>query len=104
MKESREGRSTAPRATVSFESVAALLTVLTPKRYALYEVVKGHGGFDSIEALAAELHRDRATVSRDLKALADAGLLLMREAVSPGHGRRTEIAPVADKLMLELVL
>jgi hypothetical protein len=43
-------------------------------------------------------------VSRDLKALAEAGLLQIREAVSPGHGKRTEIAPVARRLHVELVL
>ena len=104
VKDRREGRRLVPRASVSFESVGALLAVLTPKRYALFEAVRQHGHFESIEDLARELARDRATVSRDIKALADAGLLHMREVVSPGHGKRTEIAPVARKLHLELEL
>lgn len=104
VKDRLEGRRTTPVATVSFESVGALLGVLTPKRYELYEAVRQHGGFESIEALAAEVRRDRATVSRDIKALADAGLLLLREAALPGHGRRMEVAPAAKRLKLELVL
>lgn len=104
VREFREGRRTRAVARVSFESVDALLAVLTPKRYALMETVKEKGRFESIEALADELQRDRGTVSRDLKALAEAGLILLHEAVLPGHGRRSEIAPVARKLRVELSL
>lgn len=100
----RNGKRTKPVATVSFASVAALLQVLTPKRYALIEAVKKKGRFESIEQLAAVVHRDRAAVSRDLKALAEAGLLQIQEAASPGHGRRAEITPTAKKLTLELAL
>lgn len=104
VKDGREGRRLKPHVSVSFESVGALLAVLSPKRYELFEAVKRHGGFESIEDLAREVDRDRAAVSRDLKALGDAGLLQVREAVFPGHGKRTEVAPVAEKLHLELVL
>lgn len=104
VKERREGVRVEPRVSVSFQSVGALLAVLTPKRYALFEAVREYGHFDSIEDLARALGRDRATVSKDLKALTDAGLLQIREAAFPGHGKRTEIAPVAERLHLELVL
>lgn len=100
----RSGRSAHAVTTVSFESVPALLMTLTPKRYALIEAVKEHGRFESIEALANVVGRDRAAVSRDLKALAEAGLLRVREAVLPGHGRRLEIAPAARRLKLELTI
>jgi predicted transcriptional regulator len=104
VKAFQAGKAVAPKATVSFASAAALLDVLTPKRYALIEAVKARGKFDTIEALAADLQRDRAAVSRDLKALVAAGLLQMHEAIAPGHGRRTEITPVARKLTVELSL
>lgn len=94
----------AARATVSFSSVAALLDVLTPRRHALIEAVKQRGRFDSIEALANALQRDRAAVSRDLKALVAAGLLQVNAAVAPGHGRRAEISPVAERLTVEFDL
>jgi predicted transcriptional regulator len=90
--------------TVTFASISALLAVLTPKRYALVEAVKAHGSFDSIEALATAVSRDRAAVSRDLKALTEAGLLRIQEAVLPGHGRRSTIAPVARHLKVELTI
>jgi len=98
----RSGRRSAPIVTVSFASVSALLSVLTPKRFELIQRVKKQGRFDSIEALAASLDRDRASVSRDLKALADAGLLRVREVLHSGHGRRSEISTVAKRLVVEL--
>lgn len=104
VREFKEGCRPKAVARVSFESVEALLTVLTPKRYAIIEAVKEKGHFESIEALADALKRDRSTVSRDLRALADAGLISLHEAVFPGHGRRSEIAPVARKLTVELSL
>jgi predicted transcriptional regulator len=100
----RSGRRSTPVATVSFASVPALLSVLTLKRFELIQVVKKHGRFDSIEMLAATLGRDRASVSRDLKALAEAGLLRVQEVVHSGHGRRSEIAPVAKRLVVELTI
>lgn len=104
LKDFRTGRRMTPVATVSFASVPALLEVLTPKRYALIEAVKSHGRFDSIEALASALQRDRGAVSRDLKALAEAGLLRVQEVVHPGHGRRSAISPVAQKISVELTI
>ena len=98
----RSGRRSKPVVTVSFASVPALLSVLTPKRFELIQVVKRQGRFDSIEMLAAALGRDRASVSRDLKALADAGLLRVQEVVHSGHGRRSEITTVAKRLVVEL--
>lgn len=104
VQDRREGRRTEPVSTVSFESPAALFAVLTPKRYELIEIVKSKGRFNSVEALATALKRDRATVSRDLKALADAGLLRVHEVVNSGHGKRSEISPVAERLVVELAI
>lgn len=104
VRERREGRRTAPVSTVSFDSPAALFAVLTPKRYELIELVKTKGSFNSVDSLATALKRDRSTVSRDLKALADAGLLRVHEVVNSGHGKRSEISPVAERLVVELAI
>ena len=104
MKNLRTGRRKQPVASVSFESVAAFLAVLTPKRNVLIEAVKERGRFDSIEILAAALHRGRATVSRDVKALAEAGLLRVEKVILPEHGRRTEISPAASSMTVELTI
>lgn len=89
---------------VHFESIRALLEVLTPGRYALLETVQRRGRFESITALAAALGRERVTVRRDLRVLAQAGLVQLRESVHPGHGKRTEVLRAAEKMVLELVL
>ena len=104
VSEGNQGRRLKPQASVSFESVGAFLAVLTPKRYELLETVRQHGIFESIEDLARVLHRDRATVSRDIKALGNAGLLRVSEEPFSGHGRRTRIAPLAERLHLQLTL
>jgi predicted transcriptional regulator len=85
-------------ANVSFNSAQAFLNVMTPRRYELLKTVKEKGRFDSIELLAAALRRDRGAVSKDVKALGEAGLLLVRDVVLSGHGRRSEITPVARML------
>ena len=104
LKDLRSGRRRRPVATVSFESVAAFLAVLTPKRNALIEAVRERGRFDSIETLAGALHRGRATVSRDVRALVAAGLLRVEKVILPGYGRRTGISPVARRLTVELTI
>ena len=104
VQRARHGDLVEAIATVTFESVDAFLAVLTPKRYELVKAVKQQGPFESIEALAAAVHRNRAAVSRDLKALAVAGLIRMRDSVFPGHGRRAAIRPVAHEIKIELSL
>jgi predicted transcriptional regulator len=90
--------------TVSFESVVALLAVLTSRRYELFQAVRQCGGFASIEALANHVQRPRATVSRDVRALSQAGLLVLSEATAPGRGKRAEIFPAAEQVKLMVVL
>lgn len=104
VQRARQGDLVEAVATITFESADAFLAVLTPKRYELVKIVKQQGPFESIEALAAAVHRNRASVSRDLKALAVAGLIRMRDSVFPGHGRRATITPVAHELKVELSL
>jgi predicted transcriptional regulator len=88
--------------TVSFESLGALLAVVTPQRIRIVEALKEKGHFESIATLADALQRDRGTVSKDVKALSDAGFLRVQVKTFPGHGRRSEIFPIAQTVRLEL--
>jgi predicted transcriptional regulator len=81
-----------------------LAAVLTPKRLALLAVVKSQQQFESIERLAEALDRDRSSVSKDLKILANAGLLLVAQKALRGHGLRTEIKRAAENLKLEMFI
>jgi predicted transcriptional regulator len=62
------------RAHISFESMEALLRVLTPNRWALLRALRGAGP-SSIRALAKALARDYRGVHADVTALIDAGLI-----------------------------
>lgn len=90
--------------TLSFESPERLLEVLTPKRYELYKSVRDHGMFDSIEAVATLVHRDRSTVSRDLQELAAIGLVAIDSVPHPGHGSRSSVSAVAKDVYVKLAL
>ena len=86
---------------ISFNSVQAFLNVMTPKRYELLKAVQEKGHFDSVDLLAAELGRDTEAVSEDVKALRDAGLIIVRDILLVGHGQRAEIMPIAKTLNVE---
>jgi predicted transcriptional regulator len=98
------GQRTAPITTVSFESLSALLAVVTPQRARLVETLKEKGHFESIATLADALQRDRGTVSKDVKVLSNAGFVRVEVRSFPGHGKRSEIFPAARKVRLELNL
>ena len=69
---------------VTFETAEDLVAYLTPQRLRLIRMVRERPL--SISALAASLERDRAAVSRDVRALRTAGLVRVRKAANPGHG------------------
>jgi predicted transcriptional regulator len=89
---------------VSFESLSALLAVVTPQRARLVETLKAKGHFESIATLADALQRDRGTVSKDVKVLSNAGFVRVEVKAFPGHGKRSEIFPAARTVRLELNL
>jgi predicted transcriptional regulator len=62
------------KAHISFESMEALLRVLTPNRWMLLRALRGTGPC-SIRALAKHLDRDYRGVHADVVALVDAGLI-----------------------------
>lgn len=98
-------RAKAPGApSVGFESLEALLALLTPKRRGIIAALRARESFPSIEALAQELGRDRVSVSRDVKALREAGVITRSHASSPGHGRRSELRLRARAIQVSFTL
>ena len=83
------GRRMEPITTVSFESLSALLAVVTPQRARLVETLKEKGYFESITTLADALQRDRGTVSKDVKSY----LMLVLFALKYEHFRDMANAP-----------
>ena len=100
----KQGQRNSPVTTVSFESLSALLAVVTPQRARLVETLKAKGHFESIATLADALQRDRGTVSKDVKVLSNAGFVRVEVKAFPGHGKRSEIFPAARTVRLELNL
>ncbi|WP_149539524.1 HVO_A0114 family putative DNA-binding protein [Siccirubricoccus phaeus] len=68
------GEAVAPQRILTFESLEAMASVLTPERMRLLKHVRQHPA-RSIRALSQELQRDYRRVHGDVVALENAGLL-----------------------------
>lgn len=89
--------------TLEPESFQALLSANRLK--VLREVRKTNG--ITLARLSENLHRERAALSRDVKALELIGLLVTRLEKNPGHGLQKIVEPVAkkgEKLILQTEL
>ncbi|MFH7321446.1 helix-turn-helix domain-containing protein [Desulfurivibrio sp. D14AmB] len=75
---------------------------MSPGRLALFRAAKKEPL--SITALAQRLKRDRSSVKKDVDQLVAAGLLDVKEAPLPGHGRQKFVRAVADSIKLQAVV
>lgn len=87
--------------SVSFESLSAFVRALSPQKAAVVDMVVEQGSFPSIKALAAALRRDSSAVGRDVRDLADIGLVQAIKA-APAAGGRVCIRPAQVRIELEL--
>jgi len=92
------GETLASEVTVSFESTADLMKVLSPQRICVLRTAKQ--GAVSVSSLAGALHRDTRAVSRDVDLLEKMGLLRTRYHANPGHGRLRIVEPLAAQYQL----
>jgi predicted transcriptional regulator len=92
------GEVLAPEVTVSFESTADLMRVLSPQRIGILKAAKK--GAVSVSGLAGALRRDTRAVSRDVDLLEKMGLLRTRYHANPGHGRLRIVEPLAAQYQL----
>jgi predicted transcriptional regulator len=105
----RRGRDTARRADrgerlpdkriVSFEDALDMLSVLTPRRVEVFRTVRSKPG--SLTDVSLRLGRDRSAVKRDVDALQQAGLVVVRVKTLPGHGRMKEVSAAARRVTLQ---
>lgn len=70
---------------ITFENSADLFSCITPERIRLIEAAREVP--QSVTELAKSLRRQRAAVHRDVKALAEYGLIALRRQKNPGHGQ-----------------
>lgn len=87
-----------PELTISFESAADMMKVLSPERVRILSAARE--GVHSVSILASELNRDTRAVSRDVDLLERFGLLSTRYEINPGHGKLRIVEPRADKYRL----
>ncbi|MEO8727342.1 MAG: HTH domain-containing protein [Acidobacteriaceae bacterium] len=87
-----------PEITITFESAADLLKVLSEQRVRLLREAKKRP--IAVSDLAVELERDRRAVNRDVEVLESFGLLDTHYETNPGHGRRKVVQPRASKFQL----
>ncbi len=87
-----------PEKSISFETVEDMLTFITAERVRLCQMARRQA--HSITELAAALERPRSAVARDVKALAEIGLLHVSRRTNPGHGQVSVVEPVAERFTL----
>lgn len=92
------GEELAPEVTISFESAADMMKVLSPERVRILDAARE--GVYSVSILASELKRNTRAVSRDVDLLEQFGLLSTRYEINPGHGRLRIVEPRAEKYRL----
>jgi predicted transcriptional regulator len=94
------GEKLKPERIFTFENTEAMLECLTAKRVHLCQTVRKKRL--SITALAAELGRNRGSVTRDVNILLKHSMLRLREEVNPGHGIVQIVEPVAERCEMRI--
>lgn len=88
--------------TLMFEDPRRMLAVLSDERQRLMRAVLNAPR--TVAELTRALKRDRATVSKDVRLLEQAGLVVTKRQPNPGHGVRTLVLAVAPKIDLRATL
>lgn len=88
-----QGERIRPERRIVFENSMDLLACITPERIRLIETARRSP--QSVSDLAKSLRRHRAAVHRDVKALADHGLVTVQKRSNPGHGQVQIVAATA---------
>jgi len=88
------GERIKPERRITFENPSDLFACITPQRIRLIEAARETPR--SVSDLALRLKRQRAAVHRDVKTLADYGLVTLRKQKNPGHGQVQVVAATAQ--------
>ena len=96
-------RPIARETVIRFADPAEFFRVMTPRRLEIYRAAKRRPG--TLKAIASEVHRAPNAVYKDVRILAEEGLLITRKVKNPGHGVITWIEPkVTGPLRVEAIV
>ena len=88
--------------TLAFEDPQTMFTVLSVARRKLMQEVMHEA--KTINELSITLHRNRASVTKDLGLLERKGLIVSRREANPGHGVQKWVRAVAPRIEVMAVL
>jgi predicted transcriptional regulator len=88
---------------IFFESSVDMLRMLTTERVKLMRELRIKGPI-SITILADTLGRNKRSVSRDVTAMREAGVLKTKLVSNAGHGRQLIVMPAAKRVELKSTL
>ena len=88
------------RTVIKVEGPEDMARLITTAKLALFREVPQRAW--SFAELAERLQRDRSAVKRDIDDLEKAGLIEVEDMPLPGHGRKKEVAAVAEQLLLAI--
>ena len=90
------------KVTLSFEDPQHMFTMLSyARRRLMLEVIHEP---KTINELSKRLHRNRSTVTKDVRLLERAGLLVSQRQADPGHGIQKVVRSVAPKIEMVATL
>jgi predicted transcriptional regulator len=88
---------------IFFENSVDMLRMLTTERVKLMRELRTKGPI-SITILADTLGRNKRSVSRDVTAMREAGVLKTKLVSNAGHGRQLIVMPAAKRVELKSTL
>lgn len=97
-KRLRKGERLEAEKIITFADPLDMVACLTTQRVRLVQTVRKKRL--SISSLAEELGRNRGAVTRDVKKLAEFGLVRLRSENNPGHGIVQIVEAMADRLVM----
>jgi len=96
------GEKLEPEKIITFGDPMMMFGLMTAQRMRLFQTARRKRL--SISALAAQLGRNRGSVTRDVNKLKQFGLVRLREEVNPGHGVVQIVEPIAKKIEMRATL
>ncbi len=97
------GESLPNESVIFFENSVDMLRMLTTERVKLMRELRTKGPI-SITILADSLGRNKRSVSRDVTAMREAGVLKTKLVPNAGHGRQLIVSPAAKRVELKSML